>query len=369
MTDAPVAAAADDPVLGATTAATEAVKSLAPADRQEAEAAVAAVFEALAIEPPRRMVWCDGPLAIARERELGWLERKAGSSLLPALNEALLRTSFTLADGVYRDPLWRRRDLFLAPFHDLRQSVIALVDQDAARHVRTFRLRRLAAGILGTRRPQPWPSIGTSAVTQFDAVHLSTQHRLYGRHGCRPDHAAVMRGVLRIAAACGWFAPHHDACWLGERPLILRLDDRLRLHAADGPALVYRDGWTVHAWKGVRMPARHIEEPRSISVSTVNRAADPFVRRCLIDIMTPERFIANGGATIVARDEAGTLWQRRWLSDAWAAVEVVNGTPERDGTFKHYFLQVPPDMTTARQAVAWTYGLSESQYARLSLRT
>ena len=35
---------------------------------------------------------------------------------------------------------------------------------------------------------------------------------------------------------------------------------------------------------------------------------------------------------------------------------------EPDGTHKRYFLQVPPTVRTPREAVAWTYGLSERQY-------
>ena len=89
----------------------------------------------------------------------------------------------------------------------------------------------------------------------------------------------------------------------------------------------------------------------------------------MIEIMTPARFIANGGARMAARDSTGTLWLTRWAFDAWAAVEVINGTPEPDGSFKHYFLQVPPEMQSARQAVAWTYDMTESEYSRLTIRT
>jgi len=52
-----------------------------------------------------------------------------------------------------------------------------------------------------------------------------------------------------------------------------------------------------------------------------------------------------------------------------AAVEVINATPERDGTRKHFFLQVPANMRTARDAVAWTYGLRPDVYAQLAVRT
>ena len=48
---------------------------------------------------------------------------------------------------------------------------------------------------------------------------------------------------------------------------------------------------------------------------------------------------------------------------------MINGTAEPDGSFRHYVLQGPPTMRTAREAVAWTYGLSDHEYARLRLRT
>jgi len=51
------------------------------------------------------------------------------------------------------------------------------------------------------------------------------------------------------------------------------------------------------------------------------------------------------------------------------AVEVINATPEPDGTHKHFFLQVPAHMRTAREAVAWSYGLSTKAYSRLVVRT
>jgi hypothetical protein len=43
-------------------------------------------------------------------------------------------------------------------------------------------------------------------------------------------------------------------------------------------------------------------------------------------------------------------------------VRVKNSTPEPDGSYKHYFLRVPPDIATARAAVAWTFGFSSDEY-------
>jgi hypothetical protein len=44
-------------------------------------------------------------------------------------------------------------------------------------------------------------------------------------------------------------------------------------------------------------------------------------------------------------------------------VEVLNSTPEPDGSRKTYFLRVPPHMQTARQAVAWTFRMDQFTYA------
>jgi hypothetical protein len=94
----------------------------------------------------------------------------------------------------------------------------------------------------------------------------------------------------------------------------------------------------------------------------------------MIEIMTAERFVKTGTVSRVAVDETGVLWRKSWrfcgvTVGSWCAVEVVNGTPEPDGSRQHYFLRVPSSMRTAREAVAWTYGISEQEYAQLKLRT
>jgi hypothetical protein len=147
-------------------------------------------------------------------------------------------------------------------------------------------------------------------------------------------------------------------------------DVRDRLHDASGPALRYPDGWSVWAWRGVEVPRAIIEQPDSITLASIDSEPDVQIRRCMIEIMTPERYVALGGAVRIAEDDTGILWRKAWLaSDAWAAVEVVNATPEPDGTRKPFFLQVPANLRTAREAVAWTYGMRPNVYAQLVVRT
>jgi hypothetical protein len=44
-------------------------------------------------------------------------------------------------------------------------------------------------------------------------------------------------------------------------------------------------------------------------------------------------------------------------------LEVINSTREPDGSFKHYWLRVPPTMKTARDAAAWTFDIPADEYA------
>jgi hypothetical protein len=183
-----------------------------------------------------------------------------------------------------------------------------------------------------------------------------------------------LRGLWMIAASAGWFVPHEHVCWISERPSRLHTDARGRLHCQDGPAVSYPDGWCAFVWKGVQVPAWVIEHPQKITLWSIANTFDPVVRNSMIEIMTPERFVREGGASRVCEDETGILWRKLWghrgvTIGSWTAVEVVNGTPAHDGSRKHYFLRVPSRMASAREAVAWTYGLTSEQYAGLVHRT
>jgi hypothetical protein len=43
----------------------------------------------------------------------------------------------------------------------------------------------------------------------------------------------------------------------------------------------------------------------------------------------------------------------------------IKDTPEPDGSTKRYALRVPPTITRAREAVAWTFGMKEREYQPL----
>ena len=76
------------------------------------------------------------------------------------------------------------------------------------------------------------------------------------------------------------------------------------------------------------------------------------------------RFFAESKAIVIHRDKYGVLYGTsvQHEDEIVLIVRVKNRTPEPDGSFKEYFLRVPPDITTAMAAVAWTFGMSEDEY-------
>lgn len=76
-----------------------------------------------------------------------------------------------------------------------------------------------------------------------------------------------------------------------------------------------------------------------------------------------DRYLAESGAKPVHRDETGVLWRIDLEGDEpVVTVEVVNSTPEPDGSHRVYWLRVPPRVRTAREGVAWTFGLAAEDY-------
>jgi TPR repeat protein len=64
----------------------------------------------------------------------------------------------------------------------------------------------------------------------------------------------------------------------------------------------------------------------------------------------------------VHQDETGTLWRYQSMFGNATFIDVINATPERDGKRKRYFIQVPPHIEWAREAVAWTFAMHEDDY-------
>jgi len=77
----------------------------------------------------------------------------------------------------------------------------------------------------------------------------------------------------------------------------------------------------------------------------------------------PGRFIQDVGASLVDADETGKLYRHELAADEpLCMIRVLDATTRPDGTRRTYWLRVPPTFHTAREAVAWTFGMEAARY-------
>jgi hypothetical protein len=151
-------------------------------------------------------------------------------------------------------------------------------------------------------------AVGLRAWIAWAAYH-SVRRAAFPDQRIRGDERLIS-AVIDVCEACGWCWLYPDIAILADRPALVRLDESGRLHADDGPAFAYRDGFSIHALHGVRVERWVIERPSRITALDVENEPNAEVRRALIERMGHRRYLSLSGAVPVAHDETGTLWRR-----------------------------------------------------------
>ena len=326
---------------------TEIGLSTEPADRPRAEAAIRLMYERGGLKPPRRIVWCGSPLSMALTRyiltQAPKMKESVGASVRDSVG-ASVRASV-------RDSVW--------------DSVGASVGDSVRDSVRAS----VRASVWDSVRD----SVGASVYGQHYANWLAFYRYFREVCGLKAE-TEKLNGLWELAESAGWALPHKNICWVSERHNILARDDRGLLHSVVGPACAFPDGWAIYAVHGVRVPEFVIERSQEITVEKIDAETNAEVRRVMIDqyksgeeVHGGAAFTRDAGGEVLDHDERfGTLRRRDVSNDEPIIVlEVINSTPEPDGSWKHYHLRVPPTVKTAHEASAWTFDMKVSEYAPL----
>jgi hypothetical protein len=188
---------------------------------------------------------------------------------------------------------------------------------------------------------------------------------------CAREQAMMMLGqewnakfdaITDAVKAGGWWCPFEGICIALDNPAELHFDAQDRLHNENGMAVRLADDWGLWAIDGVRVP--DIVVRNQFSSLDIDSEPNAEVRRIMLNRYGITKYMLESGAQEIQHDECGRLY-RKTLPDGknLCLVEVINKTPEPDGSFKIYHLSVPPEITSAREGVAWTFGLSKDEYA------
>ncbi|MFI1714849.1 DUF6745 domain-containing protein [Streptomyces litmocidini] len=322
-----------------------------PADRAAAEAGVRLAYRSAGLAEPERILWADSPLAaVTLLRGLAGTGRSVRDEVRTRpWAEERRRLHDALGPAGWADhwqttgaPLW---DLTRALVDRIRAAVTEAVEEAGA-------VERAGAAGEGDVRLVLLDAV----LGQHDAAWLAA----FDGHGER------LAGLAAVAGHAGWWWPYENAAVLCERPVELHRDEAGRLDRGDGPALAFRDGFALHAWRGMRVSADFLAGLADLTPERIREEENAELRRVMLEYYGYDRYLAASGARHEHSDETGVLWRIGLADDEDVVmVEVVNSTPEPDGTHRTYWLRVPPRTRTAREGVAWTFGLRPEEYEPL----
>jgi hypothetical protein len=350
----------------------ELVNNQGAVDRELAVATVRRMYENAGITPPKLFLWFEVPedaliaaTLIARDRIAKQLSLAYQDALDPILLGRRLREATVNRDGaltkenvrslgrwmpslwdacsVFRDRLGARGllalteqtpfaiDTWLDAFLHIEEEIMLQSPEFAVRwneaakavwamseldhRAEVGRLSSLGHWILQAKTGVwDWdipPMLGGSLEVIYAAVA-----ELHGGHDA--PGFALLQDYIRH---CGWCLPFDDVCIMSDRP------DEL------------------------------------FTLQEIQREPNIEVRRMMIELYGFGRFMAHTNAELLQSDAFGELYRTRQSDDEdMVVVKVINSTAEPDGSFREYFLRVPPEIRSARAGVAWSFGLNERDY-------
>lgn len=173
-----------------------------------------------------------------------------------------------------------------------------------------------------------------------------------------------LSSILSLYRTAPWYSFFENICFVGSYPEESHFDQTLSFHSLEGPAIRFADGYKIYAVTGIVAARRHVEDPGSLTAAEIESVTNASLRRLLMETYGISRFLMDIGAELINEDECGKLYRKELEGDEpLVMVRVKNSTPEPDGSYKEYFLRVPPTMTTAREAVAWTFAMNDRDYS------
>jgi hypothetical protein len=389
-----------------------------PCDRPAMEAAVDKTYACAGLAAPKIKIWLSSPL----EGIIGAYILSNFKDFFPAdvLDNVLDNVSDNVSANV-RANVWDNvsADVWDNVLDNVSANVSADVWDNVWANVRDNVLDNVSANVRANVRANVWDNVRDNVRANVrdnvranvsdnisdnvranvwdnvrdnvsDNVKDLLNHAGYGQHDsgwlsfynfflevCDMECVKKLEG-LNLLSGCGWWWPFKNAVILTERPSVLNLDNEGNLHCENGPALSYPDGFSVYAVNGVRLPDYVIMNPEKITVQDIDSEENTEIRRVKINQYGQAKYLLDSGAEKLHSDDFGILWRKLIGNDEpLVMVQVVNSTPEPDGSFNDYFLRCHPELRllefgkpvgqkqelTARNAVASLFGMRGQNYS------
>ena len=260
------------------------------ADRPRAEAAIALMYKAGGLEPPKQIIWSESPraqLVLYNIYETN-NEEKYNNGLLNMkkfLKETKINTNVNTFYAQHEAAWMSYYDFFLQEFPELEETI------------------------------------------------------------------APLMGLMELTQSAGWCIPTDVICFVSERHTTLCLDEAGLLHNETGMAYSYPDGWGGYYWHGVEVPADWILKKDKLTVTKIFKETNAEKRRAGCNIIGWDKVLEGIDAKLVDEDgdpQVGTLYKGQIPgATACGFLKVLCGTG------RTFVIPVPSSVNTAIEAQTW----------------
>jgi hypothetical protein len=346
--------------------------STEPADEPAAEAYLRQAYERTGQAAPRRIHWLDGPrqlaAVLASKPSRLRIEDGVRESISPSVWESLrdtseigsIQTGAPVLDSVdYRVTRMQINAQILARTHGLNHRVWEAVRERVGERIWQAVADDVRWPLSPWIRDSSWGNddyaIWHSIRAYDQAPSLALAEYLGGPIAREKGHPLAHFNQM---VSGYWFGK--DVALVVRKPRLLAFDDDGRLHSATGRCVEYPDGWGFFAWHGVPVPERVITAPDELTRDDFFDEDNVEARRVIQERMGAERFVWELAATYIDGGPQGVLYEVELPDDPDEVARYVQLLDPSTG--REYFLRVPPTISTAEEAVAWTFGLGSSEY-------
>ena len=163
-----------------------------------------------------------------------------------------------------------------------------------------------------------------------------------------------------LAESCNWWYPMKGFCVVCDRPEIVEMEDG-QLHSENGPAIRYRDGFSVYSINGFRVNEKIVMTPELLTIDEIKAEDNTETRRIMIERYGMGKYLIEIDAKVIDYDHTGTF--RALLVDG-EGQKYLQGT---DGSTKRvYFMHVPSHVNNCQEAHQAICGIDESMIVQQS---
>lgn len=213
------------------------------------------------------------------------------------------------------------------------------------------------------------PSLADVAYGQHDASWLSLYAYYREVLGLKEETDDLVP-LMALCQSSGWVLMLEGQAVLSERHTTLHLDPNTGLpHSLNGPAIAYPDGWSLYSVRGVTVPEAWVRGKASLDIKLALTHPNVEERAAAAELIGWDRVLKELKSRVVDVETSPEYDYGKLLE-----VDLPDEPNQRFlevlcATGRTMVLRVPPTMTTARQANAWSNGFDDPNEFRPEGRT